>query len=143
MSVVHKSLDETLVAYLRIHGNFDDIPDTVETIRKAAGTKINGDPIVVQHWLVQDNEGHDMDVCIPVSESIEMDSVKSMKLESCEAMTMIHRGPYTTINETYRQITKETYSHGLPIAESGREVLLNFNTENPEETDPDDCRAGK
>jgi len=132
MSVVHKWLEETLVAYMRIHGNFEDIAHTIEIIKKTIGTKINGDPIVVHHWLVQDKDGHDMDVCIPISETINQDEVKTMTLESCEAMTMVHRGSYDTINETYRQITKETYSHGLPIAESGREVLLNFDIEEPE-----------
>lgn len=132
MSVVHKLLEETPVAYMRIHGNFEDIAHTLEIIKKVIGTKINGDPIVVHHWLVQDNDGHDMDVCIPISENIDQNEVKTMTLESCEAMTMVHRGSYDTINETYRQITKETYSHGLPIAESGREVLLNINIEEPE-----------
>ena len=133
MPVVHKLLEETLVAYMRIHGKFEDIAETIEIIKKAVGPKINGDPIVVHHWLVQDKNGHDMDVCIPVSEKIELNEVRSMVLESCEAMTMVHRGSYETINDTYRNITKETYSHGLPIAESGREVLLNFNTAKPQE----------
>ncbi|MCJ7818164.1 MAG: GyrI-like domain-containing protein, partial [Candidatus Thorarchaeota archaeon] len=134
MSVVHKLLEETLVAYLRIHGNFNDIAKTLEIIKKAVGTNIKGDPIVIHHWLVQDKGGHDMDVCVPVSESVNIGDVKSMILESCEAMTMVHRGSYETITDTYRQVTKETYSHGLPIAESGKEVLLNFDSEKPEQT---------
>lgn len=134
MPVVHKLLQEILVAYMRIHGNFNDIPNTLEIIKKVAGVKINGNPIIVHHWLVQDKDGHDMDVCVPVSEPVNLGDVNSMTLESCEAMTMVHTGPYETINETYRQVTKETYSHGLPIAESGREVLLSFGVENPEDT---------
>jgi effector-binding domain-containing protein len=134
MSVVHKLIEETLVAYLRIHGNFDDIADALEIIKNAAGTKINGNPIIVHHWLVQDSDGHDMDICIPVSEKLEFGEVKTMTLERCEAMTMVHQGSYKNITDTYRQVTKETYSHGLPIAESGREVLLKYNAEKPEET---------
>ena len=134
MSVVHKLLEETPVAYMRIHGNFIDIAKTLEMIKKAVGPKINGDPVVVHHWLVQDKDGHDIDVCLPVSELIDFGEVKTMMLESCEAMTMVHRGSYESIKDTYKQITKETYSHGLPIAESGREVLLNFDAEKPEET---------
>ncbi|MGY5878913.1 MAG: GyrI-like domain-containing protein [Candidatus Thorarchaeota archaeon] len=134
MSVVHKLIEETPVVYIRIHGKFDDIAETLEIIKKEVGTKSKGNPIVVHHWLVQDKDGHDMDVCIPVSENIELGEVKSMVLESCEAMTMVHRGSYKTIIDTYRLVVKETYSHGLPIAESGREVLLNFDAEKPEES---------
>lgn len=134
MSVVYKKIKETLVAFKRIHGNFDDITKTLEIIKKTAGTKINGEPIIVHHWLVQDKDGHDMDVCVPVSEIIDHKDVKSMTLESREAMTMIHEGSYSTINETYRKVVEETYSHGLPIAESGREVLLKYDAEEPKKT---------
>ncbi|MHA1136075.1 MAG: GyrI-like domain-containing protein [Candidatus Thorarchaeota archaeon] len=134
MSVVHKLLEETLVACMRIHGNFNDIAETLEIIKKTVGTKITGDPIIVHHWLVQDKHGHDIDVCVPVSETVDSGEVKSMTLESCEAMTMVHGGTYETIRETYRQVTTETYIHGLPIAESGREVLLSFDAKKPEET---------
>jgi hypothetical protein len=57
-----------------------------------------------------------------------------MILERCEAMTAIHSGPLENISETYRLIVRETYSHGLPIAESGREVLLHFEPDKPEAT---------
>ncbi|MGY5872654.1 MAG: GyrI-like domain-containing protein [Candidatus Thorarchaeota archaeon] len=134
MSVVHKVIEETLVAYMRIHGKMSDVIDAIDKIRNAEDIKINGDPIVVHHWLVQDSEGHDMDVCIPVSESIEQDMINSMTLEKCEAMTIVHRGTYDTIRDTYRKVVTETYGHGLPIAESGREVFLNFNPDEPEET---------
>jgi hypothetical protein len=73
-----------------------------------------------------------MDVCIPVSEEILQGDVKSMLLESCEAMTMIHSGLYESILDTYRKVTIETYAHGLPIAESGREVLQVFDADKPE-----------
>ncbi|MCK4566109.1 MAG: GyrI-like domain-containing protein, partial [Candidatus Thorarchaeota archaeon] len=132
MSVVHKKLEETLVAFIRIHGKFSDVAKSLEIVRNASEDKIMGAPIVVHHWLVQDNDGHDMDVCVPVSEEILQGEVKSMLLESCEAMTMIHYGPYESILDTYRKVTKETYAHGLPIAESGREVLLVFDIDNPE-----------
>jgi effector-binding domain-containing protein len=132
MSVVHKKLEETLVAFIRIHGKFSDVAKSLEIVRGASEDKIMGAPIVVHHWLVQDKDGHAMDVCIPVSEEILQGDVKSMLLESCEAMTMIHSGPYENILDTYRKVTKETYAHGLPIAESGREVLIEFDADDSE-----------
>jgi hypothetical protein len=49
-------------------------------------------------------------------------------------MTIIHRGSYDSIRESYRKAVTETYSHGLPIAESGREVFLSYNPDTPDET---------
>ncbi len=133
MTVIHKQLDEILVAYMRIHGKYTDIHKTLATIDNACHDLVIGDPIVVHHWLVQDKNGHDMDVCIHVSKPIEIGQVKSMTLEKCEAMTAVHSGSLESIFDTYRLTTKETYIHGLPIAESGREVYLHFDPENPED----------
>jgi len=133
MSAIHKKLEDTLVAYIRIHGKFSDVAKSIELVRNAGESKIVGEPIIVHHWLVQDSDGHDMDICIPVSDEIFQGQVETMTLERCEAMTMIHTGSYDTIHDTYRKITKETYEHGLPIAESGREVLLEFDITKPAE----------
>jgi len=133
MKVTHKKIDEVLVALIRIHGKYSDIPETLRKVQKICGQKIAGPPIIIHHWLVQNSAGHDMDVCVPISEPIESDIVKVAVLEKCEAMTLIHRGPYEEIGETYREVTKETYAHGLPIAESGREVVINLNSDNPKE----------
>ena len=75
-----------------------------------------------------------MDICIPVSEDFEEGDVTTTVLEKCEAMTTLHRGPYGTINDSYRAVVSETYSHGLPIAESGREAFLNYSPDAPEDT---------
>jgi effector-binding domain-containing protein/predicted hydrocarbon binding protein len=133
MTVIYKEIDEILVASMRIHGRYADIPETLRKIQSICSMKIAGPPIVVHHWLVQDPFGHDMDVCVPISEPIESDIVKAGVLEKCEAMTIVHKGPYEKLGEAYREVTKETYDHGLPIAESGREVIINRNSENPEE----------
>lgn len=132
MPVEHKTIEDILVASKRIHGKFIDIPRELEIIGKIVGKRATGRPIIVHHWLVQDQDGHDMDVCVPMTQSIDENGIKSMILEKCEAMTMVHNGPYETIGETYREITKETYAHGLPIAESGREVLIRLDLNNPE-----------
>ena len=134
MTVTHKILEETLVACLRIHGKFNEVIEAIDAVKKASGDRISGNPIIVHHWLVQDQNGHHMDVCIPVSEEFEEGKVKTIILEKCEAMTTLHEGPYDTINDSYRAVVSETYSHGLPIAESGREVFLNYKPDAPEET---------
>ncbi len=39
MSVIHKNLEETLVAYVRIHGKFSDVAKSLEIVRKASESK--------------------------------------------------------------------------------------------------------
>jgi effector-binding domain-containing protein len=129
-----KALDEILVAQTRIHGTFNDIPNEFERINQIVGNHRIGNPIVVHHWGVSDDKGHDMDVCVPIDEPIEKDEITVTKLSMQEAMTTIHKGPYSEIGDAYRRVSQHTYERGHPIAESTREVYHHLKTDNPEES---------
>nr|KXH70762.1 MAG: hypothetical protein AM325_00080 [Candidatus Thorarchaeota archaeon SMTZ1-45] len=132
--VVHKVLDETLVAQNRIHGSVADLPEVFTSLNAVAGNLVAGNPIVIHHWGVSDSDGHDMDVCLPIKEEIEGNELTSVKLPRKDAMTMIHRGPYSEINHSYSRVSRHTYERGHPIAESTREVYYNLDIEHPENT---------
>ncbi|MFW9832371.1 MAG: GyrI-like domain-containing protein [Candidatus Thorarchaeota archaeon] len=132
--VVHKSVGPILVAQLRIHGTIKDLPDAFSKLDSATGNLSIGPPIVIHHWGVSDENGHDMDVCFPVSEPIEDKNITSATLPAKEAMTMIHRGPYSDIGSSYQKVSKHTSERGHPIAESTREVYHQLDLDNPEKT---------
>lgn len=132
--VKYKSLDEILVAQTRIHGTFNDLPNEFDKIDRTVGKNRIGSPIVVHHWGVSDDKGHDMDVCIPINEVIERDGITITKLPQKEAMTFVYTGPYAGIGEAYRKVSQHTYERGHPIAESTREVYHQLKTDNSEES---------
>jgi hypothetical protein len=49
-------------------------------------------------------------------------------------MTVIHRGPYSKISNSYAKVTRHTYERGHPIAESTREVYHHLDRDHPEDT---------
>ena len=133
--VVHKELDEILVAQSRIHGKVTDLPEVFAKLNEVAGKSAAGNPIVIHHWGVSDEEGHDMDVCVPIKEEVKGNEITTTTtLPAKDAMTLIHRGPYSEIGESYSKVTRHTYERGHPIAESTREVYHHLDTEHSEDT---------
>jgi effector-binding domain-containing protein len=132
--VVHKVLDEIQVAQTRIHGKVSNLPDAFAKLSLFAGEQASGNPIVIHHWGVSDEAGHDMDVNLPIHKAVKGEGITTTILPVRDAMTMIHRGPYSEIGNTYKMVNRHTYERGHPIAESTREVFLHFDENHPEET---------
>jgi effector-binding domain-containing protein len=132
--VVHKVLDGILVAQTRIHGKVSNLPDVFAKLDSIAGENSFGLPIVVHHWGVNDEKGHDMDVCLPLKKEIQRNGIVAATLPVKDAMTLIHRGPYSEIGNAYTKVSRHTNERGHPIAESTREVFLHFDANHPEDT---------
>ena len=132
--VKHMVLDEILVAQTRIHGKVSDLPDVFTKLDTIVGAHAVGNPIVIHHWGVSDEHGHDMDVCLPTKVTVEGDGITTTTLPVEDAMTMVHRGPYSDIGKVYTKVTRHTYERGHPIAESTREVYHHLDVNNPEDT---------
>ena len=132
--VVQKRLDEILVAQVRIHGEVTDLPDVFTRLGDFVGPSASGKPIVIHHWGVSDEDGHDMDVCLPIKEEVKGDEITTTILPAKDAMTLIHRGPYSEVGNSYSRVTRHTYERGHPIAESTREVYYHWDTDNPDDT---------
>ena len=134
MGAMYKKIEDTLVLACRIHGNVVDLPEVFATLKEVAGAAAVGIPIVVQHWPLTDEKGRTMDVCIPISGPVESGDFEVITLESGIAATAIHKGPYESIMDTYRELISMVYKHGHPIQENGREAFLNLDIKNPENT---------
>lgn len=134
MGVAYKKLEDQLVLIHSIHGKIEDLPEAFAKMRFVAGNSANGAPIVVQHFPLTDKDGRTMDVCLPLSEKVESDEFETITLTGGITATAIHRGPYSTIMNTYRELIPNVYKHGHPIQENGREEFQNLDLENPEKT---------
>ena len=132
--VVHKILDEVLVAQTRSHGTVGDLAAVFYRLHSIVGDAAAGNPIVIHHWGVSDENGHDMDVCLPLKKEVSGEGITVTRLPKEDAMTILHRGPYSEIGPSYRKTTRHTYERGHPIAESTREVYHHWDVDNPEDS---------
>ncbi|TFG28518.1 AraC family transcriptional regulator [Candidatus Thorarchaeota archaeon] len=134
MGVAYKKLEDQLVLTHSMHGKVEDLPQVFAKMSSVAGTAANGPPVVVLHFPLTDKDGRTMDVCIPLSENVENTEFETMTLTGGIAATTIHRGSYSTIMDTYRELISKVYKHGHPIQENGREEFQNLDLEHPEKT---------
>jgi effector-binding domain-containing protein len=132
--VVHKVLEEVLVAQTRIHGKVSDLADAFSKLHAIVGDAAAGSPIVVHHWGVSDEAGHDMDVCLPLKKEVSGEGITITNLPKEDAMTIVHRGSYSEIGSSYNKATKHLYERGHPMAESTREVYHHWDNDNPEDS---------
>jgi effector-binding domain-containing protein len=134
MVIEYRRIEEILALTHRIHGKVEDLPEVFSRLKQVAGDAASGIPIVIQHFPLTDENGTTMDVCLPLSRTVDSSDFQIVTLEGGIAAISLHKGPYEKISDTYRQLIPKVYEHGHPIQENGREAFLYFDTKNPENT---------
>jgi effector-binding domain-containing protein len=122
--ITRKQLENTLVACVRFRGKYEEVMQRFEQIRALVGARATAPGIVIYHDLNPDI-GHDLEVCIPVSEVIDADSIKCHTLPGGPWLAIRHIGPYQDIMATWRTLGAYIREHCVGIAEDPmREVYL-------------------
>ena len=94
----------------------------------------SGPPLVVYYDLIDEDTDGDIEVCIPVSREISMESdVYSRELEGGNVATTTHIGPYQEIASAYETLQGWISEHGHEIVGPPREIYLN----DPQTVPPD------
>lgn len=85
--LIYKSIDDTLVAYIRFLGTHQEIPTYFDQLRNKVEPLIIGDPICLYDRTADDvPDAHYLEVCYPVSQPVEQDGIKSKTLPGCKVM---------------------------------------------------------
>lgn len=122
--IIRRQLEDILVASIRFRGQTGEIARKFEQIRTAAGTGAAGPGIVIYHDL-NSEIGHDLEVCVPVSEAVKADVITCHTLPGGPWLAMTHIGPYEDTMSTWRVLGAYIREHCVGIAEDPmREVYL-------------------
>jgi len=119
----YKKIDETLIAFIRkpllardeLRGRFAEL-------RRVCGDRISGPALIIYHFDTGITEGLDVEAAYPVKYIIEAEEINSRILESVDAITFIHKGPYTEISTAWQELRNFSNSRALPHGLSPREV---------------------
>jgi effector-binding domain-containing protein len=131
--IVYRRVDDQLVAGARYQGDPSGLGSIFENLGQQCGEYICGPAFIVTHYGTGVKDGIDVDVCFPVSQPVETDNVRNWVLKGGEVLSLLHRGPYESLGESYRRLYGYLGEHGLISQLSGREVYLKSNPDNPEE----------
>ena len=132
--ITRKKTQEMLVASIRFRDDYEGkkIPLMFERLFEECKEYVCGPAITVYDYGVY-SDGIEVEVCFQVTQPIETGEVKSSTLESVEVLSLIHKGPYEKMRESFRRLYGYIKEHGITATSFGREITLKFNPDNPEE----------
>jgi effector-binding domain-containing protein len=130
-----KELPPTRVVSRREKGRYEEaVPRLINSICdmlvKQPEARICGPPMAIYHDHEYKENGADIEIAIPISGRVTVDDGYEVQtLEGGRAITMLHRGDYRRIGETWGRIHKYLDEHGSEVIAPGRELYLNDPTE--------------
>ena len=106
-------------------------------VYKNHASSIAGPFIAIYHDMEYKEKDVDIEAAIPVMEDFDLpEPIEIRELPGEDAMaSLVHKGPYETINEAYSALMTWCQSNGYELAGPNREVYLTSpgDTKDPEE----------
>lgn len=128
-----KQVEDLLVASIRFVGQTAKIPAVFDKLFAAVGDKINGKPLVLFYPSHELGDDDDVEVCVPVSEKVETDEIKSRQIEGEKFITTVYHGSHDTdaADAAWNDLFAYINEHDIKVQSPAREVYLEWNREDP------------
>ena len=124
MDIVHKRLEESLVATVRRtveqRAGIKDVLD--ELAQEVPGKTIAGAPFCIFQFVTSVKEGYDVEIGFPVTQKVETGILKSRVLPEMDVLSIVHRDSPEELGETYGTLYGYAREHGIISDEFCREV---------------------
>ena len=119
-----KEIDSILIAGYRMKGKYHEIGKGFSKLGKKYGRHINGKPIGLYYDGEYKEEDADFEACFPVRKGKEEEGISVRELKGGNCISLIHKGPYNTIGESYTKIFTELNEKGYKKILPTREVYI-------------------
>ncbi|HEY3374489.1 MAG TPA: MerR family transcriptional regulator [Candidatus Aquicultor sp.] len=122
--IEERMLDTLLVAGIRFKGKYSDCGEMFGKLGKAVGRYINGKPINLYYDSEFKEDGADIETCFPVRKGANSDGITVHELPGGPSVTLMHKGPYETLNRSYERIMAYIKEKGYEVTLPSREVYI-------------------
>jgi DNA-binding transcriptional MerR regulator len=122
--IEEKELDTLLIAGMRIRGKYPEAGKTFGLIAKRLGPRINGKAMTLYHDAEYKEEDADFEPCFPVRKGKDAEGSSVRELKGGKAVTLIHKGPYETLGESYKKLFDHIHRLKIKTLVPSREVYL-------------------
>lgn len=125
-----KQVGDMLIASIRYEGYYDEMGAVFAKLMAAAGSSIAGNSFCLYH---DDTQGdiHDIEVCVPVSDTVRGERITTRLLAGGNFITTIHEGPYETLSQSWSYLMNYIMGEGLETGLPVREVYLVWDPADP------------
>jgi DNA-binding transcriptional MerR regulator/DNA gyrase inhibitor GyrI len=119
-----KQIDEILIASIRFKGIYSDVGSYFGKIFRIAGRNVSGAPFSMYYDEGFVEEHADIEVCVPLKKEIMKEGIECKTLPGGKAYTIIHKGSYDTLGESYKKLTDKINNDGVKMKTPSREIYI-------------------
>lgn len=121
-AVIEKSLPDLLVAGRRMLGRYADAGEGFRTLARRAGRYMTGKPMCLYYDGEYREDDANFEPCFEVKKVVEHEQLHCRELSGGKALTLLHRGPYERLHESYAKLFAEVKRRELKVRCPSREV---------------------
>ncbi|MBN2378960.1 GyrI-like domain-containing protein [candidate division WOR-3 bacterium] len=131
MNVTEKTVEDMLIAGIRYRGQFEETPTYFLKLFAHAGSYITGPPFAL-YYDAGTEEGFDIEVCVPVSDTVETTEIKTRLYEGGELLSAFHYGDGETLygqnlSKAWDRLFEYVGMNDLKVTAPIREIHLEWN----------------
>lgn len=115
-------VDTMLVAGHRMKGRYEDVGQGLSLVCRKMGRHANGKPMTLYYDGEYKEEGADFEPCVPVRKGSDGDGIRVRELPGCRCLSLVHKGPYETLRESYARLFRAAAERGLAVKLPTREI---------------------
>lgn len=120
--VEEKNLPDMLIAGHRIVGKYSDAGKGFRILGRRAGRYAKGRSMCLMFDGEYREEGANFEPCLEVKQHVEHEDIDCRILEGGVALTIVHKGPYERLSESYRKLFEVVKREGAKLKCPSREV---------------------
>ncbi len=124
LEVQERTTEPILIAGLRMKGKYHECGDGFSKIAKEVGRYICGKPMLLCYDDEYREEDADFEPCFPIRKEVSVSGLDVRRLPNCRCVTLVHQGPYDTLNRSYSVALGHARQQGYELAVPSREVYL-------------------
>jgi DNA-binding transcriptional MerR regulator len=122
--IEEKVVDSLLIAGHRMKGQYQDYGEGIKVVAKQCGRHINGKAMCLYHDGEYKENDADFEPFFPVRKGTSSSEVSVRELAGGRCVSLIHKGPYDTLSESYKAIYSYIKEKGYSTILPTREVYI-------------------
>lgn len=121
--IARKQVDDMLIASIRFREECGGIEEYVEKLFRHCVEYVCGPSFTLYHNPGPEKD-YDAESCVPVTQVVETDEIKSRVLTGGTVLHIVHRGSHNTLGEAWEVLFDYIERHNIVVDGPVREIYL-------------------
>jgi len=122
--IEEKEVETILIAGYKMKGKYPEIGKGFSRLGKKFGRHINGKPLGLYYDGEYKEDDADFEACFPIRKGKDEDGVSVRELKGGKCVTLLHKGPYEKLGDSYTKVFTYINKKGFKKALPTREVYI-------------------